>query len=463
MMVSPIITLLRYQERRKVMECSSCGEQLEEGSQFCRFCGEELTGIPAEADLKQKLQSMDEYDFEHFVADLWEEMGWDCEVSTGSNDKGIDVRARKTRPYDQKVLIQAKRYSDGNKVGSPEVQQYYSLKDQEENVDKVLIITTSSFSRNAKQLADSLNVKLIDGDDLVDLVDQEDANGLVTEYIDFEPETPEQESIEEYDRSKLEHSQPQQSKAASGLETDRTPSNITTDRTTVQLPETIWKKGAIICTIGLWVAGIWMDTLPSGVVDPLLFTTWIGLPICLYKDSKATRKVVEWPRWRKSYLALAAVPGLDLFVGPLYLIVRYAIQKGYISVDSNVSHKRPNGARGSTGGQGVTTDTKTIATRFGVDHYTDALDHIRRLKRENQHDEAEELLLWCIDQAESESKLNNYEAPPKWYYKHLAIIYRKDGRYDDEKALLERYIAVCNELGGEPRQELVDRLKSIAS
>lgn len=441
------------------MECSSCGEQLEEGSQFCRFCGEELTGIPAEADLKQKLQSMDEYDFEHFVADLWEEMGWDCEVSTGSNDKGIDVRARKTRPYDQKVLIQAKRYSDGNKVGSPEVQQYYSLKDQEDNVDKVLIITTSSFSRNAKQLADSLNVKLINGDDLIDLVDQEDANGIVTEYIDFEPEPPEQGDLEEHDRHKLEHSQSQQSTALSGLETDRTPSNISRDSSAVQLPETVWRKGAIICTIGLWIAGVWMDALPGGIADLLLLTTWIGLPICLYKDSKTTRNVVAWPQWRKSYLAVAAVPGLGLFVGPIYLLVRYAVQKGYIGVDSDVTQNRSSRLGGSTGIEDVTVDTRNIATRFGVDHYTDALDHIRRLKRENQHDTAEELLFWCIDQAEAESRLNNYEVPPKWYYKHLAIIYRKDGRYDDEQALLERYLAVCNELGGEPRQELVDRLE----
>ncbi|PGF17246.1 hypothetical protein CP556_14825 [Natrinema sp. CBA1119] len=74
-------------------------------------------------------------------------------MSTASNDKGIDVRvrAKKTTPYNQKALIQAKRYGEGNKVGSPAIQQYSSLKHQEDNVDKVVVVTTSSYSRNAKE------------------------------------------------------------------------------------------------------------------------------------------------------------------------------------------------------------------------------------------------------------------------------------------------------------------------
>ncbi|TYL37237.1 hypothetical protein CV102_18150 [Natronococcus pandeyae] len=73
---------------------------------------------------------MDDYEFEHFIGDLWEEMGWNCKISTASNDKGIDVRARKTEPYEQKALIQAKRYGEGNKVGSPDSQKYLSFKHQ---------------------------------------------------------------------------------------------------------------------------------------------------------------------------------------------------------------------------------------------------------------------------------------------------------------------------------------------
>ena len=148
--------------------------------------------IPAEgstvdtpAQLKAILQQMDPYDFEHFVADLWERIGWKTTVSTASADKGVDITARKSQPYEQLLLIQAKRYGPNTTVGSPDVQQYASLRHQFENVDKVLIVTTNGYSRQAREIAEDLNVKLIDGDGLVELINEYDSLDLVAEYLDF--------------------------------------------------------------------------------------------------------------------------------------------------------------------------------------------------------------------------------------------------------------------------------------
>jgi restriction endonuclease Mrr len=115
---------------------------------------------------------MDPYEFEHFVADIWEQMGWETEVSSASADKGVDIIARKSRPYDQLILIQAKRYGPNSTVGSPDVQQYASLRQQYDGVDKVLIVTTNGYSRQAREIAENLNVKLIDGDGLVELIEE---------------------------------------------------------------------------------------------------------------------------------------------------------------------------------------------------------------------------------------------------------------------------------------------------
>jgi len=82
-------------------------------------------------------------------------------------------------------LIQAKRYGPNTTVGSPDVQQYASLRHQFENVDKVLIVTTNGYSRQAREIAADLNVKLIDGDGLVELIDEYDSLDLVAEYLDF--------------------------------------------------------------------------------------------------------------------------------------------------------------------------------------------------------------------------------------------------------------------------------------
>ncbi|PGF17248.1 hypothetical protein CP556_14835 [Natrinema sp. CBA1119] len=299
-------------------------------------------------------------------------------------------------------------------------------------------------------------MKLIDGDDLIGLVDQEGAEELVAEYIDFEPEGSEDDVSERGDDSALAQTQSERSTAPSGLETASTPSHTVTGD--IQLPETVWKKGAIACTVGIWIAGIWMDALPAFVTDPLLFISWVGLPICLYKDSQATRDIVQWPQRRKLYIGIAAVPGLGLFVGPLYLLIRYAVQKEYLSVERNASRSTSPETGPDPSQAGTSTSISDPAAKSDIDNYTDATDHVKQLKREGEHDAAEELLLWCIGQAVAEARANNYSAPPKWYYEQLGITYRKEERYVDERMLLERYMYTCEYLGGEPREELVNRL-----
>lgn len=138
--------------------------------------------VQVENKILDQLQRLDGYEFEDLVADLWERRGWETEVTSGSNDRGIDIIARRTNPYQEKVLIQVKRYQPNNTVGSAEIQQYSSLKQQEDSVDKVLVITTSTFSDPALSVADSLNVKCINGPTLAQLIDEYDAHDLFKHY-----------------------------------------------------------------------------------------------------------------------------------------------------------------------------------------------------------------------------------------------------------------------------------------
>lgn len=129
------------------------------------------------------LRGIDEYEFERFIAELWEKQGWDTTVTQGSNDRGVDIIAETDTPFPQKHLIQAKRYAQGNKIGSPDVQQYSSLRQQESNADAVIVITTSSFTSQAVESGDILNVKLIDGDGLYTLIQEHNAEDVVGEYL----------------------------------------------------------------------------------------------------------------------------------------------------------------------------------------------------------------------------------------------------------------------------------------
>lgn len=136
-------------------------------------------------NLLTHLRQIDEYKFEDFVAKLWERYGWKTEVTSGSNDRGIDVIAEKSRPFHQKHLVQVKRWGSDNKVGGPEIQQYSSLRHRRSDIDAVVVVTTSSFSRQAKEEARDLNVKLVDGSDLYDIISEVGTEGLINEYTAF--------------------------------------------------------------------------------------------------------------------------------------------------------------------------------------------------------------------------------------------------------------------------------------
>jgi hypothetical protein len=120
------------------------------------------------------LQRMDEYDFEHLVAAVWDAQGWTTEVTTGAGDRGVDVTAVKTDPFEQRQYIQAKRYSAGNKVGSEAIQKYSGLYARNESVDAVVVVTTSEFTSESQAVAANRNVKLIDGEKLRRLIERYD-------------------------------------------------------------------------------------------------------------------------------------------------------------------------------------------------------------------------------------------------------------------------------------------------
>lgn len=134
-----------------------------------------LSGLVKESfeikDIESFLEALDPLKFEKLIAYIFEEAGWRTELTQGSGDKGIDVIARKKFPVKQKYLIQAKYYNKETTSVSPdEVQQYNSLKEQEPNVDQVLLITTSSYTLQAEELAEMLDIKILDRDDVLHML-----------------------------------------------------------------------------------------------------------------------------------------------------------------------------------------------------------------------------------------------------------------------------------------------------
>lgn len=277
--------------------------------------------IESPAQLKAALQRMDAYEFEHFIGDLWERMGWQTDVSTAAADKGVDVTAKKASPYEQTLLIQAKRYGPNTTVGSPEVQQYASLRHQYRGVDKVLLVTTNEYTGQAKDLAENLNVKLIDGDELVQLVLEHDALDLVANYLDFiELITPEDAS------QSTDHTAGQQIDSSETNGHSVEPETSSTQSThTTSLDSTRWHKLVMGTTVS-WVALFFgVLVIPDGLWAALFLTTWVALPVALVLDARQIGDVTDWPKYTWAYVLASLVWFVAVVPGVIYLWRRRSV------------------------------------------------------------------------------------------------------------------------------------------
>ena len=107
-------------------------------------------------------------DFENLVAHLFKQMGYGACVTQYSRDGGIDIEISLEHfGISHRWLVQVKRYVDA--VGVKEVREYSSLR-YRDNVDGVIIVTTSSFTKEAEKEAADHNVKLIGGALLVEML-----------------------------------------------------------------------------------------------------------------------------------------------------------------------------------------------------------------------------------------------------------------------------------------------------
>jgi predicted RecB family endonuclease len=116
-----------------------------------------------------ELDKMEGHDFEYAVADLLRYNGYrDVEVTQGSGDYGIDILARRKNV---KYAIQCKRYNSS--VGVKAVREagsgaeYYGC-------DMAAVITNSTFTKQAINMAETIGVRLCDRSFLSELIENYD-------------------------------------------------------------------------------------------------------------------------------------------------------------------------------------------------------------------------------------------------------------------------------------------------
>ena len=122
-------------------------------------------------DLMERLRVMDPYLFEQVILKLFKKMGYGDFVGTPkTNDGGIDGIIKQDTLGIEKIYTQAKRYAEGNNIQRVEVDRFIGAIS---DVDKGIFVTTSDFSKSAREKASSSHkykIILINGEELVDLM-----------------------------------------------------------------------------------------------------------------------------------------------------------------------------------------------------------------------------------------------------------------------------------------------------
>ena len=126
--------------------------------------------------LLTKLRSTDPYQFEHMMVTLLNNMGYkgtdgQSLVTQKSNDGGIDGIINQDPLGLQTIYVQVKRYAENNVIGSPEIDSFSGAL-RRKRADRGVFITTSSFTSGARQAAKQLNIALVDGEMLTNLMIQ---------------------------------------------------------------------------------------------------------------------------------------------------------------------------------------------------------------------------------------------------------------------------------------------------
>lgn len=108
-------------------------------------------------------------EFEQAVAALLRRQGFGrIRVTGGAGDLTADITARD--PRGQSVVVQCKRYQPGRLIGSEELQTFIGMQRIHHQADRGLYVTTSTYTKPARDLARRHAIVLVDGDEFARLM-----------------------------------------------------------------------------------------------------------------------------------------------------------------------------------------------------------------------------------------------------------------------------------------------------
>ncbi len=121
---------------------------------------------------QNELYNISSREFEEIVAELFRKQEYDVELTPKTRDGGCDIIATKTiggLPF--MLLIECKKYSLSNPVGVSLVRSLLGVQN-DRKANKGVLITTSRFTKSAKEFADRQQhlISLMDINDLMEMI-----------------------------------------------------------------------------------------------------------------------------------------------------------------------------------------------------------------------------------------------------------------------------------------------------
>lgn len=119
---------------------------------------------------KSEIQAMSPRQFELFVTDLFEKKGYSAKTTKQTRDDGFDIVATSSYPFPFTIIVECKHWS--NVVGVKVVRELFGV-NAARNANKLILVTSSSFSPEARALAGTQQdmMTLWDLEDLIRLAE----------------------------------------------------------------------------------------------------------------------------------------------------------------------------------------------------------------------------------------------------------------------------------------------------
>ena len=114
------------------------------------------------------LYGLSPQEFEKAIAIMYKSLGYKVRLTPFTNDRGKDLIMTKGG---KRYVVECKRYAKDKKIGRPALRKFFAAK-SEEKADKGLFITTGSFAKTAEEYAQNNDIELIDGNELVYLMNK---------------------------------------------------------------------------------------------------------------------------------------------------------------------------------------------------------------------------------------------------------------------------------------------------